>query len=689
MTVDDGIVFIDLDGCRDKETSAIAQWGQEIIDEINSYTELSPSGCGVHIFAYGAVPENKGRKRGGVEMYATGRYATMTGQHVPGTPKTIEHREDELAALHLRVFGAQEPERPHIPQGGTGNLSDEDIVRIAGRAANSAKFKRLWSGNTSGYASRSEADMALLDILAFYTSDNGQLDRLMYQSGSERWEGLPRGTRKHDIEKAVRGTGARFGDNRRNRQGTKEGQPPPSAELDSRIDILKDAPLSDTGNAECLEHLFGGDFRFDHTRRKWLVWAGAHWQVDEDGRVERAAIEVIRERKIAALSLVDTERQRKMISYLIGAENASKQRGLLTQASVLRSFATTIARFDIEHGVAGAPNGLLDLNAGLLYEPSKDDLITMCLGTPVNLEASCSRWRRFLNEVFADDQELIAFIQRAIGYSLTGDTSEQVMFLCHGSGANGKSVFLETLGLVLGDYSAGTPFATFDADRRNESTNDLAALKGKRFVTVIESDEDRRLAEARVKAVTGQDRITCRFLYGEFFTYEPTFKLWMAMNHKPIIRGTDRGIWRRIKLIPFTQNFEGRAEDKNLKSELKGELSGILNWILEGLQAWQKNGLGSAKVVEAATEEYRKESDILGQWFSDCAASSPGSFTTASEAFDSFRNWCKSFGFKEPTQTGFARSLVEHGYERGTERNKRGYKGFILVVPDVDLGKTS
>lgn len=446
-------------------------------------------------------------------------------------------------------------------------------------------------------------------------------------------------------------------------------------------DFLLTAQLSDTGNAECMAHLHGEDFRFDHTRRKWLTWDSHRWRIDGDGAAERAAVDTIKARQTAALDMVDTDKRKRVLNYLIGCENHAKQKGMLGQASILAEFATSIDRFDRGLWLAGTPNGVLDLATGVVHEPARHDLITMSMGTSVDPGAECPRWLRFLSEVFADDKELIAFIRRAVGYSLTGDTSEQKMFLCHGAGANGKSVFLETLSLLMGDYAAGTPFATFDADKRNESTNDLAALKGKRFVTVIESDEDRRLAEARVKAVTGQDTITCRFLYGEYFTYKPTFKLWMAMNHKPIIRGTDRGIWRRIVLIPFTQSFEGR-EDKGLADDLRAELPGILNWAASGCHQWLTKGLGAAKVVTEATEDYRKESDIFGQWFDDCCASSPADETLAADAYESFSTWCKTYGFRFPTQNSFSRSLTERGFLGARNRQgKRVYRGFILTDP--------
>ncbi len=276
---------------------------------------------------------------------------------------------------------------------------------------------------------------------------------------------------------------------------------------------------------------------------------------------------------------------------------------------------------------------------------------------------------------------MIAFVQRAVGYSLTGDTREQALFLGYGHGANGKSVFLEVLTALLGEYAANASFDTFDAGRRNESTNDLAALKGKRFVTVIESDEDRRLAEARVKAVTGQDLITCRFLYCEPFSYRPQFKLWMAMNHKPVISGTDNGIWRRIKLIPFTQTFEGRA-DKTLATKLRAELPGILNWALEGLRAWQRDGLGTAAAVDSATKEYRRESDLVTQWLDECTEQDPSATLTTGTAIDSYTAWCKRNGYRAPTARGLGRRLVELGYEAGRTNSRRFYVGLRLVEDD-------
>lgn len=448
--------------------------------------------------------------------------------------------------------------------------------------------------------------------------------------------------------------------------------------------ILVNAHQTDAGNAECMAFLFADHFRYCHTRGKWLYWNEARWKVDVDGEAQRAALQVARERQRAALTIEDTDRKLQAIKWGISSESTSRIGAMLEMAKSFRQFATTVELYDADPLLAGVENGTLDFRVGRMRPAERDEYLTMQLGTRADKAATAPRWEQFLWEVFAGDQELIDYVQRAVGYSLTGDTSEHVLFLCHGSGANGKSVFLEILTLLLGDYAANTPFDTFDAGKRGEATNDLAALKGKRLVTVIETEEDRRLAEARVKAVTGQDAVSCRFLYREFFTYRPQFKIWMAMNHKPIIRGTDRGIWRRVKLIPFTQSFEGR-EDRHLTEKLRAELSGILNWAITGFAAWLTQGLGAASAVEQATAEYRQESDLVGQWIEECTLQVPDAELSTKEAYTSYREWCQSYGHRELTVTAFGRSLKEKGYQKGSDGKQRYYIGIQLTRPLTGL----
>jgi putative DNA primase/helicase len=313
-------------------------------------------------------------------------------------------------------------------------------------------------------------------------------------------------------------------------------------------------------------------------------------------------------------------------------------------------------------------------------------MLTKAVGYDFDPSAPCPRWIRFLDEVFAGDRDLIGFVQRAVGYSLTGDTREQCLFLCHGKGANGKSTMLSTLRTVLGDYSANTPFSTFELGDRAGNTNDLAALAGTRLVTAAETSEARRLNEARVKAVTGGDPVTARFLYTEYFTYVPTYKIWLSMNALPTVAGVDDGIWRRLRLIPFGVSFKGR-EDRTLEETLRAEVPGILAWAVDGCLDWQRRGdLLAPKAVTDATEAYRDESDIVGHFLGD-ATSKVGTDkgVKASDLYSAYTRWCLNMGEKPETATAFGRRLGDLGFEKKRAGVGMFYYGLSLIgTPDED-----
>jgi putative DNA primase/helicase len=281
-----------------------------------------------------------------------------------------------------------------------------------------------------------------------------------------------------------------------------------------------------------------------------------------------------------------------------------------------------------------------------------------------------------LNEVFNDDQELIDFMQRVIGYSLTGEIKEQKMFILYGFGKNGKSVFLSVIQAMLGDYAGTASFKTFDADKQNEQTNDLAMLKGSRCVAMSESAAERKLNEPLIKQVTGGDKISCRFLRKEFFEYLPQFKLFLATNHKPVITQSDFGIWRRICLIPFTQNFEGR-EEEGLKDKLLAELPGILNWALEGLRKWQDEGLRELpKAISEATTRYKEDSDTIGQWLECNMVQNISNEVKSSEAYKHYQSWAIESGYYPVGNKTFKSSLEERGFGHKKTNNGNYFVGF-------------
>lgn len=741
FSADDPFVGIDLDDCLSNET--IAPWGDRLIQALASYSEVSPSGTGIKIVTEGTIPSSaKPRKQkipadlippdapGSIEMYSERRFFTITGWHVEGTPRDIRPANGALTTLYeqLRPAPAELPPAIHTTRpAGRKYLErwaqhkiDYAVERVR-QATDGEKHNeryamaRLLGGLVPhGLATEDQIARALFDANPPQTAAqrseyktildgirDGARDKLPLPEAPEQpiydatgFACCPRHQRPLDAAHSGNGWVCRSRDN-----STESGWcsfwwdgdgyvvpravDPETGEVlyaDSN-DFLLNAHRSDTGNAECLAQLFGDDFRFCHTRDDWMHWDGSRWAIDEGGAAHRATIAVVRARYRACEAIPDLDQRKKAAAWCIGCESASKIDATLRIAGRLEAFSTTIAQWDANPFVAAAIGATLDLHAVVHRAVRRDDQITMQLGAAYEPDAPCPRWHQFLQEIFSGDAELIAYIQRAVGYCLTGDTREQKMFLCHGLGANGKSVFLDVLIALFGDYGANASFETFDANRRSESSNDLAALRGKRLVTVIETEDGRRLAESRVKSVTGQDLITCRFLYGEYFSYRPTYKIWLAMNHLPTIRGTDKGIWRRIQLIPFREDFQGR-EDKTLRDALLAERDGILQWALDGLRQWWKRGLDTPAIVVQATDKYRTESDQVGRWLTDACVVLSNVSVSASAAYQSYKTWCEANGEPPVTQNRIGRTLTEKGFDQALVRNTRTWIGIGLRTED-------
>jgi putative DNA primase/helicase len=287
-------------------------------------------------------------------------------------------------------------------------------------------------------------------------------------------------------------------------------------------------------------------------------------------------------------------------------------------------------------------------------------------------------WKQFIREIMNCNAELVQFLQIAAGWALTGDTSEQTMFILFGSGANGKSTFLNTLMKLLGDYAVATPTETFMKRNNDQISNDIARLRGARLVTTTEAEQGKRLSEPLIKQITGNDALTARFLYGEYFDYVPTFKVFMATNHKPLIKGTDHGIWRRIKLIPFTTTITPDKQDKHLEEKLLAEGPGILNWLIEGVQTWTEKGLIAPADISRATEEYRSEMDVLGNFIKERCIQSSGVMIQARELFRAYQEWCEENNERACSERFLGLRLKELGLERYRTSEARFWKGITL-----------
>lgn len=458
--------------------------------------------------------------------------------------------------------------------------------------------------------------------------------------------------------------------------------------------------LTDVGNSQAFALLKGNAFRFDHKRKRWFFFDDLRWCVDTDGLAVQAIKEVAIARLAAAALIKDDSERKNAVKWALSSESRYRLSGALELAQSEPPLPASTEQFDIDPYLLGCANGVIHLKTGELKQGEQEDYITKSTGIAYDQDAECPRWIQFLDEVFLGNKALIGFIQKAIGYSLTGDISEQCLFIGFGSGWNGKSVFLTTLRGLLSDYARNTPFSTFTERYRETATNDLAALAGVRLVTSSEISEGRRLNEARVKAMTGGDPITARFLYGEYFDYIPAYKVWLAVNHKPVIKGTDEGIWRRIRLIPFEASFKENP-DPYLGDDLKDELSGILRWAVEGCLKWKDERLGMVEKVKSATKEYQHESDIVAQFLAECTIEKENAARKDSQSaegvpkashraschrevkagilYNTYKKWCEANGEDPISSTAFGQRMKEKGFEK----EKKGciyYKGIGLLI---------
>jgi putative DNA primase/helicase len=448
-----------------------------------------------------------------------------------------------------------------------------------------------------------------------------------------------------------------------------------------RLDKLKNglAQFTDTSNAFRLMREHGKDIRYNAAWKKWIVWTGNRWRLDDGFLVHDRGLRMIRGIYDELLKTDDYRDRMEIEKKAMQTEAVRRRKAFIEAASWIPELNITVNDVDRNPWLFNAENGTVDLRTGEFREHRQEDMITKLACVGYEEKADCPVWKRFVREIMNYNTELIGFLQRAAGWSLTGDTSEQTMFILFGSGANGKSTFLNTVMRLLGDYAVATPTETFMKRSGEQISNDIARLRGTRLVTTTEAEQGKRLSEPLIKQITGNDALTARFLYGEFFDFVPTFKVFMATNHKPLIRGTDYGIWRRIKLIPFTTTITPERQDKHLEEKLLGEGPGILNWLLEGARWWRDKGLSPPDTVSNATEEYRNEMDVLGNFIKECCVQGPGVSVRARELFRAYQEWCGENNEHACSERFLSLRLKELGLERSRTSEARYWRGIGLL----------
>lgn len=436
--------------------------------------------------------------------------------------------------------------------------------------------------------------------------------------------------------------------------------------------------LTDLGNARRLVHRHGRNLRYCWLWRKWLVWDGKRWVKDDTGEVYRLAKETVSSIYQEAAAAPNDEARKELGKHATRSEAGARIKEMVDLA---RSDVPVMPdELDASPDLLNTESGTIDLHTGELREHRREDLITKIAPTTYRPDAEAPTWEAFLERVLPGE-DLRAFVQRAVGYSATGDTSEQCMFINHGGGANGKSTFQEAIAAALGDYAMRAPTEMLLAKRSDGVPNDVARLKGARFVSASETEEGRRLAESRIKDLTGQDTITARFMKAEWFDFAPTHKLWLSTNHKPEIRGTDAAIWRRIRLVPWAVTIPPAEQDKKLPIALRHELAGILAWVVRGCLQWRREGLQAPDEVRKATGEYRAEMDVLAGFLVECCELDTGHWEYAKDLYECYKRWCDENGERPEPQRKFGGRLGERGFQRdrGGSRGAGIWRGVRLT----------
>jgi putative DNA primase/helicase len=442
-------------------------------------------------------------------------------------------------------------------------------------------------------------------------------------------------------------------------------------------------PLSDQYNAEALVRAHGADLRYCHPLETWLVWSTTHWQHDRTGEVMRRAKQTVMS-FANALPQLSGDELKAMLGHFKSSLSASRLEGLVKLARSEPGIPVLPEDLDRDPWVLNVTNGTLDLRTGELRQPHRrEDLLTRCLPMAYDPRASCARWCQFLHDIMAGNTAMIDYLQRAVGYSLTGSVQEQCFFFCYGSGQNGKSTFLNVLLTLFAAYGMQAMPELLMVRQHEAHPTERADLYQKRLVVAVEVTEGGRLNEALVKLLTGGERIRARHMRQDFFEFEPTHKSWLAGNHRPVIRGTDDAIWRRPRLIPFTVKIAEAQKDTTLLDKLKQELPGILRWAVEGALAWQEHGLQDPPEVLAAGEAYRAEMDTLGQFLAECCTVQPARPEVRTQSRVLYEAFCAYAG-DGLTQTMFSLRLKDRGFTTKGSHGRAYWQGIGLMTSRDD-----
>lgn len=680
---------IDDDLHRFKQGDKLDNIVSEFNEAFKSYTEVSPSGNGLHIIVKGKIPGNR-RRKGNIEMYDSGRFFTMTGKTIGKYKDVTEVSKQVFKTIYDKYLPDNTVQYPTTNnyQQNIHNLSEIDVINEIYKSKQAKLFDDLMKGNYEPYyTSHSEADLALANILAFWCArDYSQMDSIFRQSNlyRDKWDEKRKNSTygEQTLFKAI---------NEANNIYTPKQQTEDNplryalSKLFDNQEETKEFPIrsyDDTGNADRFIDRYGHLYKHSYITNKFYIYDGQKWKVDDRGAIRKLIDEMIEsiknEKVLHSEDVTEEEAREAFQKYYKKTRGTQSKKNIMNE--LMHRKTVTPDDFDRDDMLINVANGYIDLTSRELYKHDINKMFSQITNTDYTEKMQPAVWLDFLNDIFAGDQKVIRYIQKALGYSLTGSTREQVMFILFGKGRNGKSIFVETIAEILGDYSNNMQAKSLMVKKNDNVNTDIARLSKARFVTSSEPNEGFRFDEGLIKQLTGGDKVTARFLYAEEFEYTPKFKIWVSTNHKPIIRGTDDGIWRRLVLIPFDVQIPEEKVDKDLKYKLLREAPAILNWMAEGAYMWMQEGLAMPEKLKEAVQKYRNEMDTLGQFIEDCCKVDKNSSEKVSNLHQAYKTW--SNDNLTSTKVLGMKSFSQKMEERFVKESRRDANYFIGIEID-------
>lgn len=685
------IVGIDIDDCI--VDGKLLPWAQAIVDRFKpTYIEISPSGTGIRIFCllpngFTYDTQTYYIKHGDIEVYIPGytnRFLTITGNvlnkaDVVETPEALTW----LLDTHMR---RPTPSPPATAIPGESYLSDEEVISKASAAHNGEKFRQLWNGDISGYKSNSEADAAILAILAFWCGgDQEQMDRLFRQSGlmREKWDEY-RGADTYgniSIRKAVNNM-------------TDYYKPiiSRSAAEDFGVDRLKELdpmdasryPWNDIGAGRIFADYYQDRLRYVPERKVWFYYQDGIWQPDTGSlRAMKYCMELADLMYTFALEIRDEDKRKAYMKYAGRWQSHSNRVNILKDAQVHHPIS--YGRFDSDIYIFNCKNGTLHIDTGEFSEHRSEDFLTKKSAVTYDPNAHSERFSTYINEIMSGDAERAKFLQKILGYGLTGDTRHECMTILYGvTTRNGKGTLCESVLKVLGDYGCASrpeTIAMKSYTNGSQPSEDVARLAGVRFVNIPEPGKGMVLDAAKVKAMTGNDTLNARFLHENSFDFRPQFKIYVNTNYLPVINDMTLFSSDRIIIIPFDRHFDEQSRDTTLKRQFAEDYvqSAILNWLLEGYQLLRIEGLHLPKSVKEATERYQHDSDRMALFFEDNLVADDTAEELTSTVYARYKNWCIENGCHPEGMKNFKQSLQTQG-KVVRKRPKRGGEKTTMLL---------